>query len=1122
MMNRYLLIALAALALCLPAGRKTAYAQTSETLSARLLKATPSTLVEQALSNGDPRRGAILFHQAQLQCSKCHSVTGPDTASTALGRDSLGPNLTQWKSSRFQGPPDREYLVESILRPSAKLREGYLTAIVLTEDDEVVTGILLDTEGDSITLAEATGDGQPRTFAKEGLEVRLSTKSIMPEGLVDQLASVEQFYDLISYVIEISEQGADRAAELQPSPDMLTAPTLPDYESNIAHAEMIRNWNEESLQRGSKIYGRVCANCHGTHDREGSLPTSPRFATSKLKHGSDPYTMYRTLTHGFGLMVSQRWMVPQQKYDVIHFIREAYFKEHNPQLYTPVDADYLAGLPPGDTFGPEPSRFEPYVAMNYGPSLINTYEIELNNDGNHIGRDLGRSPKSNDPWANPDRYFEHGEAPNYAYKGIAIRLDAGPGGISRGRQWAVYDHDTMSLNGFWSGESFVDYCGIQFDGQHAVHNRLKGELHLENPVGPGWAQPLTGVFQDPRPVGRDGRAYGPLPSAWYQYLGLYHHGLKTILSYRVGQARILEHASTVTDEASILVRHLTMDPAEHPLKLRLGPPNLHIRISKGEQEETLRGIAIHETDNSELGGFKYLEIPAHDRVVHLSVYISPKAFPGDFVTSPPLDLTRWTQGGPPRWPERVTTPIRTTFEEEFAVDELNLPTQNPWSAQVRATGLDFYSDNRRMALCTWDGDVWLITGADQDQGELTWQRIATGLFQPLGLKIVDDQVYVTCRDQLVILRDLNGDHETDFYECFNSDHQVTEHFHEFAMGLQRDEAGNFYYAKSARHAKRAVVPHHGTLLQVSPDGKSTKIIANGFRAANGVCLNDDGSFFVTDQEGHWNPKNRINWVTEGGFYGNMYTFTDHIDSSDSAMTQPLCWITNSFDRSPAELLWVPKDAWGPLGGSLLNLSYGYGRIFVVPHESRKGILQGGMCQLPIPDFKSGSIRGRFHPMRKDLYVCGMFSWAGSRQEPGCFYRIRYTGKPVHLPLRLQAAERKMKIEFSHPIDAQIAADVSRYEVTAWDLDRTPNYGSQHINERDWNVDNATLSNDGKTLFLEIPDLEPTWGMSIEYKLRGADGRTFDGAIHNSVFSLGEVTGDLEIEGTTISSSEVPD
>ena len=175
------------------------------------------------------------------------------------------------------------------------------------------------------------------------------------------------------------------------------------------------------------------------------------------------------------------------------------------------------------------------------------------------------------------------------------------------------------------------------------------------------------------------------------------------------------------------------------------------------------------------------------------------------------------------------------------------------------------------------------------------------------------------------LHDLNGDGETDFYECFNNDHQVTEHFHEFAMGLQTDAEGNFYYAKSGRHALPALVPHHGTLLKVSKDGAKTEILATGFRAANGVCLNPDGTFFVTDQEGFWTPKNRINRVEKGGFYGNMWGYTDVTDTSDAAMKQPLCWITNDFDRSPAELLWVTSDKWGPLKGSLLNLSYGHGQ-----------------------------------------------------------------------------------------------------------------------------------------------------------------------------------------------------
>ena len=307
-----------------------------------------------------------------------------------------------------------------------------------------------------------------------------------------------------------------------------------------------------------------------------------------------------------------------------------------------------------------------------------------------------------------------------------------------------------------------------------------------------------------------------------------------------------------------------------------------------------------------------------------------------------------TRGGPRRWPEILNTEANIGRDQgPFAVDVLTVPDVNPWLCEMRLSGFDFLPDGRRAAVCTWDGDVWMVDGIDQPANGLRWQRIASGLFQPLGLKIVSGRIFVSCRDQIVCLHDYNGDGETDFYENFNSDHQVTEHFHEFAMGLQTDNEGNFYYAKAARHGLPALVPQHGTLLKVSKDGVRTEIIATGFRAPNGVCLNRDGTFFLSDQEGFWTPKNRINWVKRGGFYGNMWGYHDVTDASDLAMEPPVCWITNAMDRSPAELLWVESTnlAWNPLVGSLLCLSYGNGKIFLVPHEIAGDKMQGGVCAL---------------------------------------------------------------------------------------------------------------------------------------------------------------------------------
>jgi putative heme-binding domain-containing protein len=1405
-------------------------------LESRLLAESATALATAARTEGDPQRGAIAFHQSWLACGRCHAVAD---ASRTGEQSGLGPDLTRIPADE----PDAE-IVLSILQPSRKIRAGFETVSVVLDNGKVLTGLLVERTAARLVIRDAARFGERIEIDAASVdEVRRQPASLMPAGQVNQLAGRQQFLDLVKYVLEIRAGGAARARELQPPPSLL-ATTLPEYESRIDHAGLMRSLDGESLRRGEKIYARVCANCHGTLDAPGSLPTSLRFAAGRFRNGSDPFAMYQTLTRGFGLMAAQHWMVPRQKYDVIHYIRETYLKERNPSQYTTIDASYLAGLPTGNSFGPEPSNIEPWVVMDYGPSLIGTYEFSGAAD---------RAP------------------PNIAYKGIAVRLDPGAGGVSRGRHWVVYDHDTLRVAGVWSRDPaaksppFIDWGGINFDGRHGAHPHVVGDINWANPVGPGWSRPIESLpatrtagqpgtkapagespddalfIDDQRVTGRDQRRYGPLPRSWGRFRGLYHHGLRTIIAYELGgDCQVLEspRLASTTDGKEVFARQFDIGPRKRPLLLNLAavspsplvdgpaapsrplalrawsnsrvdfawlaraqdageatddsgktageatdgggktagqdaaesgtaaeqpvrfdgrtyvelveptangakrpassspdvftlgdtdfsivarlrtrrggtvmafaPPGdkwapdgqaLFVRDGRltfdigwvgavasrgrvddgqwhvvamtweresrrmrlfidgkldgegrmaprrkldstvvrigftapdfpaqsffeGELEqvkfygqrlteaETVaaasvkasgtnsaaslaptplgewrlgsaavagrvedrsgrgrygiarRGVASSRPPRAEVrtgslvagiaprvAGIEWrrsddgqlrLAIPAGDAPLRFTVWtaradasaIAPMTFDAVrgyaesvVVEDPAAELGQYTRGGPPRWPQKLETEVTLgAGGSPFAVDILTGPLNNPWLAQLRFTGLDFYPDGDRLAACTWDGDVWLASGlrgiaaaagqsptqtpvangASSPPPKLVWQRIASGLFQPLGLKIVAGRIHLTCRDQLAVLHDFNGDGETDFYECLNNDHQVTEHFHEFAMGLQTDAAGNFYYAKSARHALPAVVPHHGTLLRVSADGTRTDILATGFRAANGVCLNPDGSFIVTDQEGHWNPKNRINWVEATGrdaFYGNMFGYHDITDASDAAMRPPVCWITNAFDRSPAELLWVDSERWGPLRGSLLNLSYGYGKIFVVPHEKVAGQVQGGMCELPLPVFPTGLIRGRFHPGDGQLYACGMFAWAGSATQPGGLYRVRYTGQPVHLPIKLEARPSAMRIGFSGELDPASVADATKFKVKIWSLKRSANYGSAHHDERPLEVRAARLEPDRRTIRLEVPDLRATWCMEIVYDVRGSGGEPVHGVIHNTIHSL---------------------
>ncbi|MCA9145240.1 MAG: c-type cytochrome [Planctomycetales bacterium] len=1279
-----------------------------QTLEQRLLAEPASTLVEAARTEGDANRGAIVFFQPFMACSKCHVHGDPKL--------SLGPDLTV---------PNVEvtdtYLVEALLHPSRVIKKGFDSVTVVTTEGQTLVGIVEVDSPDNIVLRDATQPERRIAVNRDEIDaIQKNSQSIMPAGQVNQLASRQQFLDLLRYVMEISSQGLTRAKELQPPPSSYAARLLPEYENNIDHAGMIRALDHDSFKRGEEIYNRLCINCHGTHDKEGSLPTSLRFASGKFKSGNDPYTMYQTLTRGFGMMVPQAWMVPQQKYDAIHYIREAYLKRHNPSQYFPTTPEYLANLPKGGSHGPEPSNIFPWEQMDYGHNLVATYEIGT-------------------------------DRTNFAYKGNAIRLDPGPGGVSQGRHWMIFDYDTMRMAGAWSGQGFIDWNGINFNGRHGIHPRVSGQVAVANPTGPGWANPVDGTFTDPRLRGRDNRAYGPLPRDWAHYKGMYYHGQKVVIDYTIGDTDVLEMPGiTTVDDTLVFTRTFNIGPRCNDLTLRVateldkqlivspvtadgqvvrfgrpdgesnrdqptarriefdgatrveiadasdfemrdrdftitarikttkggtifaktstesawvpngktlfvrggklafdigwvgavqtradvadgrfhdvaatysqqsgrvslfvdgvpsgnkvlkpkasvadhvarigftsdnfpGPesffegsisevrfydrvlkqdelktaPDIETAVAAWSMEEVTGDVVIdrsghghqgkvlvesktgkNRTQGPLLAGITgqaktltwaggdesdlLLHIPRGDEPLRFTVWTTrcdAQANPDKLaerivVPVHDADLTQLTKGSAPRWPAKLKTlPEIGNTDGPFEVDVFTPPFDNPWFCRMRLTGFDFYPGGDRAAVSSWDGSVWLVSGlsslpngkATDTPAKLTWQRIASGLFQPLGVKIVDGLIYVSCRDEICILHDLNGDEEIDYYENFNNDHQVTDHFHEFAMGLQTDAAGNFYYAKSARHALTALVPHHGTLLRVTPDGSRTDIVANGFRAANGVCVNPDGTFIVTDQEGHWNPKNRINWVREGGFYGNMFGYHDVTDSSDDAMEQPLCWITNEFDRSPAELLWVDADAWGPLGGSLLNLSYGYGKIYVVPHEQVDGQMQGGMCQFPLPQFPTGIMRGRFNPADRQLYTCGMFAWGSNQQQQeGGFYRIRYTGKTVHLPVGLRVKREGIELTFSNSLDPASAAEPDNYVIKEWSLKRSADYGSKHFDEHGISVVEATPAADGKSVFLRIPEIAPTWCMEIKYSLKGKHQEPIEGVIHNTIHRL---------------------
>ena len=200
------------------------------------------------------------------------------------------------------------------------------------------------------------------------------------------------------------------------------------------------------------------------------------------------------------------------------------------------------------------------------------------------------------------------------------------------------------------------------------------------------------------------------------------------------------------------------------------------------------------------------------------------------------------------------------------------------------------------------------------------------------------------------------------------------------------------------------------------------------------------------------------------------------------------------------MLWVDSPRWGPLNGALLNLSYGYGKVFLVLHEQVGDVHQGGMIELPIPVFPTGVMRGRFRPQDQQLYLAGMFAWAGNATDPGGLYRLRATGKPILLPIELHVHDSTLELKFAELLEkASISAE--KVAIKTWSLKRTEKYGSEHYNQKTLDVHSAELSDDGKSVRIKVDALQPTWGMSIDFEFRSASGQPVTGVIHNTIHRL---------------------
>jgi glucose/arabinose dehydrogenase len=617
-----------------------------------------------------------------------------------------------------------------------------------------------------------------------------------------------------------------------------------------------------------------------------------------------------------------------------------------------------------------------------------------------------------------------------------------------------------------------------------------------------------------------GRKYGPLPKEHAKWKGIYLDGNETVLSYTVGDVPVLEkHWFNPTNGAFFrqfkigqTAKSLTALLCEGKGNVTVGSDRAVIR--HGDEALIVQIIGFDAT--LELGTNKTVLMKTKANRL-ITVAVRYERVTGELAKHglPSTGLVQLrsipalTEGGAQRWGEPILVPgkLSTNATEPYVVDTITVPETNRFNSWIRCSGIDFFKGGTRAAVCSVSGDVWLLDNIDDKLDRVTWQRFATGLFQPLGLRVVDDKVYVLGRDQITRLHDYNNDGEADFYENFNNDVAAFQDYHEFALDLQTDSQGNFYFAKGgnlgeARH------PHNGCIIKVSKDGSKLEVVATGLRAPNGMGMGPHDEISVSDNQGDWVPASRFEIIKPGGFYGHV--FTAHTTPKPTTYDNPVCWIPQYPDNSSGGQVWVTSDKWGPFSGDMLHTSYGQSLLFKVLLDKVDGEYQGGIVKFPLK-FDSGIMRGRFNQRDGQLYLCGLVVWQSNGARKGAVHRVRYTGKPVHMPTKLHATKQGIELTFTSPLDEASATDLANWNIEQWNYKWSSKYGSDQFKVSDpevkghdkVEVKSVKLSASKKTAFLEIPTIQPVMQMKIATNIKGADGVAIKQELWNSIWKLAE-------------------
>jgi mono/diheme cytochrome c family protein len=492
----------------------------------------------------------------------------------------------------------------------------------------------------------------------------------------------------------------------------------------------------------------------------------------------------------------------------------------------------------------------------------------------------------------------------------------------------------------------------------------------------------------------------------------------------------------------------------------------------------------------------------------------------DYQTTLPQD--RYLVDPPPKVPVR---PIDVVVAPGFAAKRLPLaddimPSAFAWNGAIE------------LVFATLNGEVFKATDSNGDELEDSLHPIVDGLATPYGIHVdakagafgkSEEYIDVAAKDGLRRL-EVYKDSGASWIETIVSGWGHTDDYHDWAVGLIRDEQGAYYVALPCQQDKRSEVAakFRGQLVKLVPRKPSLddprafdiEVISSGHRFPMGMARNREGELFVTDNQGNYNPFNELNHVRKGAHFGFINANEKVIGFKPPPLTAPAIDIPHPWTRSVNGICFLEtpdglrrvgsahQDAadekkvgtahhtsiYGPLEGHLVGCEYDTRRLIRMSLQKVNGEYQGCAYPLSIPpaDVEQGllgPIVCAIKPTTGELYVGEIrdSGW-GAGNNIGQIVKIKI--EPEKLPCgiaEVRATNTGFTIDFFQPVDRAKAANAASYSIESYRRESTPAYGGPDIDRRPEKISAAEVSADGKRVTLTLSELRA--GHNYELRLK---------------------------------------